>query len=184
MDEPRYGYGKGKRPLWSRRDRDGEAIRQVLRRGGFHDFDERHLDGFAVEGANSSQDGQEPYTVTCCGEAATASATLRRYRALLEQAGYRIGPDPDDEQTLLVQWWPAYAVQRVPRPGKSLLRTAIVCAVLASVALIASWVGAGQVRLAGGFGSGVLGALAAFLAALWYRRRLDEQELGEQDAAG
>jgi hypothetical protein len=71
----------------------------------------------------------------------------------------------------------------VLRPGRSLLRVAIACAVPAVVALIASWVGAGQVRLAGGIGSGVLGALAAFLAALWYRRRLDEQELGEREAA-
>jgi hypothetical protein len=45
--------------------------------------------------------------------------------------------------------------------------------VLATVALIASWVGDGQVRLAGGVGSGVLGAAAAFLAGLRYRRRLD-----------
>src|SRR2546421_4295562 len=140
MDEPRYGYGKGERPLWSRRDRDGEAIRQVLRRGGFHDFDEGHLDGFAVEGANSSESGREPYAVAYCGGEDTVRATLRRYSALLEQVGYRVGPDPDDEQTLLVQWQPAYAVLKVPRPGQSLLRMAIACAVLAAVALIASWV--------------------------------------------
>jgi hypothetical protein len=165
MDEPRYGYGKGERPLWSRRDRDSEAIRRVLRRGGFHDVDEGHLDGFAVEGANSSEDGRERYTVAYCGEASTALATLRRYTGLLQQAGYRVGPDPDDEQTLLVKWQPAYAVQKVLRPGQSLLRMAIACAVLATVALIASWAGTGQVRLAGGIGSGVLGAMAAFLAA-------------------
>lgn len=176
MDEPRYGYGKGERPLWSRRDRDGEAIRQVLRRGGFHDVDEGHLDGFAVEGASSSEDGGEPYTLAYCGEASRAPATLRRYTGLLEQAGYRVGPDPDDEQALLVQRQPAYAVQKVLRPGRSLLRVAIACAVLATVALVASWVGSGQVRLAGGIGSGVLGAVAAFLAVLWYWRQLDERE--------
>jgi hypothetical protein len=43
-------------------------------------------------------------------------ATLRRYTGLLRQAGYRVGPDPDDEQTLLVQWQPAYAMR--PHPGR------------------------------------------------------------------
>ncbi|MEE6311035.1 hypothetical protein V1634_29775 [Plantactinospora veratri] len=42
---------------------------------------------------------------------------------------------------------------------------------LATVALIASWAGTGEVRLAGGVGSAVFGAVAAFLAGLWYRRQ-------------
>lgn len=69
MDEPLYGYGKAGRPLWSPRDRDAEEIRRVLRRGGFSDFDERHLEGFAVEGANSGQDDLEPFAVAYCGTA-------------------------------------------------------------------------------------------------------------------
>lgn len=39
----------------------------------------------------------------------------------------------------------------------------------------------GQARLVGGIGSGVPGVVAVFLAAVWYRRRLDELE---SDARG
>ncbi|MFE0530401.1 hypothetical protein ACX27O_25170 [Micromonospora sp. SD19] len=84
------------------------------------------------------------------------------------------------EDVLVVQRQPAGLVLNAPRSGRALLSAAIVCAVLATVALLASWMGTGQVRLAGGIGSAVLGVLAAFLAGLWYRRELDERSRGEQ----
>lgn len=175
MDEPRYGYGKGERPLWSPRDRDAEGIRRVLRRAGFRDFGERHLDGFAVEGANTSPDGPEEFSVAYCGP--TNPDTVHRYRELLERAGYQVDPDPQDSHILLVQRRPAGSTPTTAGPDRALV-SATVCAVLATIALVASWTGGGHVRLAGGIGSAVLGVLAVFLAASWYRRRLDEQRAG------
>jgi hypothetical protein len=176
MDEPRYGYGRGGRPLWSPRDRDAEAIRRVLRRAGLRDFDELHPGGFAVEGANASEAGDEPFYVAYCGDA-EAPATLRRYRLVLEQSGLRVSVDPQDEDVVRVERQSVASIRTVLPPGRALLTVAIVCAVLAALALVVSWVATGQARLVGGIGSGVLGGLAVFLAALWYRRRLDEPEL-------
>lgn len=170
MDEPRYGYGRDRRPLWSPRDRDAEAVRRALRRAGFRDFTDRHPDGFAVEGANASQDGPEPFGVMHCGYP-EQPAMVGRYADALERAGFQVGADPLDEAGLLVQRPVAGLVRPAPDPGRALLAVAIVCAVLATVALLASWIGTGQARLAGGVGSGVFGAVAAFLAGLWYRRQ-------------
>ncbi|WP_405098217.1 hypothetical protein [Micromonospora sp. NBC_01412] len=168
MDEerPRYGYGDGGRPLGSPRDRDAEVVRRVLRQAGLRDFGERHLDGFAVEGANTSMDGPEPFAVSYCGTRNEVEA-VARYRRVLERAGYQVEADPVDSNVLLVQRRPD---QFVP-PGRGLLPVAVACAVVATVALVASWAGSGAVRLAGGVGSGVLGVLAVFLAGLWYRRQ-------------
>ncbi|WP_435204986.1 hypothetical protein [Micromonospora sp. bgisy143] len=177
MDEPRYGYGKGERPLWSSRDRDAEAVRRVLRRAGFRDVGERHLDGFAVEGA--SGDGPKPFYVSYCGYP-KKPGTIGRCVQALRRAGFEVEPDMKLEDVLVVQRRPAGLVLNVPRSGRALLAAAIVCAVLATVALLASWIGTGQVRLAGGIGSAVLGALAAFLAGLWYQRELDERSREEQ----
>ncbi|SCL43850.1 hypothetical protein GA0070606_0041 [Micromonospora citrea] len=177
MDDPEFGYGKGQRPLWSPRDRDAEAIRRTLRRGGFVDFDERHLDGFAVEGANTSQDGTEPFVVSYCGT--RFPETVQRYQQVLEQAGYQVSVNPQDAQILLVQRPP---MEPPPSPDRPPM-TAIVCAVLAAVALVASWVGTGPVRTTAGISSAILGVLAAFLAASWYRRRLDEQAGGRPGTA-
>ncbi|MGC5288931.1 hypothetical protein [Micromonospora sp. DT231] len=177
MDEPRYGYGKGERPLWSSRDRDAEAVRRVLRGAGFRDVGERHLDGFAVEGA--SGDGPEPFYVSYCGYP-KKPGTIGRYVQALRRAGFEVEPDMKLEDVLVVQRQPAGLVLNAPRSGRALLPAAVVCAVLATVALLASWMGSGQVRLAGGIGSAVLGVLAAFLAGLWYRRELDERSRGEQ----
>jgi hypothetical protein len=173
VDGPRYGYGKGQRPLWTPRDRDAEVIRRVLRRGGFHDVDERHLDGFAVEGGSDRQ----PFSVAYCGDVA---GTVGRYQAALERAGLRVRPDPDPafEDMLLVDPQSIRMVRPVPRPARAILTAAVVCAVAATVALIGSWAGAGQVRLAGGIGSAVFGATAAFLAGLWHERRVKEQSSG------
>lgn len=166
-EQPRYGYGRGGRPLGSLRDRDAEAIRRVLRRAGLRDFDERHLNGFAVEGANASMDGPEPFSVAYCGTA-DVPETMARYRSVLERAGYQVDVDPLDEHVLLV---PRRSPQAAAPSERRLMAAAVVCAAVATVALLASWIGTGAVRLAGGVGSAVVGVLAVFLAGLWYRRR-------------
>ena len=48
-EEPKFGHGRGDRPLWIERDRDAEAIRVVLRRARCDEFGNRH-GGFVVEG--------------------------------------------------------------------------------------------------------------------------------------
>ncbi|MFB9178610.1 hypothetical protein ACFFX1_10760 [Dactylosporangium sucinum] len=53
---------------------------------------------------------------------------------------------------------------------RALLTAAIACAVLAAAALMVSWTTTGSARLAGGIGSAVFGAVAVFLAGLWYLR--------------
>lgn len=178
MDEPRFGYGKGQRPLWSARDRDAEVIRRVLRRAGFHDADDRHVRGFAVEGG----DDAEPFSVSYCADV-DADATVSRYRVALQRAGLQVRPDPDPawSDVLLVDPRSVRSVGRMPRSARAMLTAASVCAVLATVALIASWAGDGAVRLAGGIGSAVFGCAAVFLAALWYRRRLYEQAAASGD---
>ncbi|MBB5782025.1 hypothetical protein [Nonomuraea jabiensis] len=97
-DEPEFGYGAGGRPLWSVRDRDAEGIRTVLRKAGRREFSERH-DGFVVEGGG---DGA-PFLVACTEEARGSAPELMRYRVDLVKAGYRVEPDPDDDQVLLVR---------------------------------------------------------------------------------
>ncbi|MFF0182613.1 hypothetical protein ACFYPF_26340 [Micromonospora sp. NPDC005223] len=166
-EQPQYGYGRDGRPLGSPRDRDAEALRRALRRAGLRDFDERHLDGFAVEGANASLDGPESFSVAYCGTS-DVPQTMARYRTALEQAGYRVDADSLDEHVLLVPRQPA---QAVTSSEQMLMAAAVVCAVVAALALLASWIGSGAMRLAGGVGSAVFGVLAVFLAGLWYRRR-------------
>ncbi len=172
MDEPRFGYGKGQRPLWSARDRDAEVIRRVLRRTGFRDADDRHLNGFAVEGGDS-----EPFSVAYCADQ-DVQTTVSRYRVALQRAGLQVRSDPDPawSDVLLVDPRSVRSVITVPRPARAMLTAASICAVLATVALIMSWVSDGAVRLTSGIGSAVFGCTAVFLAASWYRRRLDEQE--------
>ncbi len=89
---PEFGYGRGRRPLWTTRDRDGEAIREVLRRAGLREWTDRHT-GFVVEG---SEDG-ERFLVASPG-----AADVGRITAALTGAGYQAVPDPDDDQTLRV----------------------------------------------------------------------------------
>ncbi|MFD4208271.1 hypothetical protein ACFWRG_20025 [Micromonospora tulbaghiae] len=119
-----------------------------------------------MEGANASLDGPEPFSVAYCGTS-DVPQMVARYRTVLEQAGYRVDADPLDEHVLLVPRHPTEAVMS----SEQRLMAAVVCAVVAAVALLASWVGSGPVRLAGGIGSAVLGVAAVFLAGLWYRRR-------------
>ncbi|WP_433257983.1 hypothetical protein ACQPYK_22065 [Streptosporangium sp. CA-135522] len=51
-DEPRFGYGQGRRPLWSERDRDAEQIRDALRAAGPMEFSDSRA-GFVVEGGGT-----------------------------------------------------------------------------------------------------------------------------------
>ncbi len=109
-ERPPFGYGADRRPLWSVRDRDAEQVRVVLRRGGHREFGERRefserCDGFVVEGANTSEDGPEPFSVTCTDGTLLAAGELGRYAALLRGAGYRVLADPEDDDVLEV--WPA-----------------------------------------------------------------------------
>jgi hypothetical protein len=93
-DDPEYGYGKFDRPLWSVRDRDAERIREQLRRAGFADFDERHLNGFAVEGEG------DPFHVAYCGDESMHGPTgeaMAGYRAALKGAGWRVEPAEDGD---------------------------------------------------------------------------------------
>ena len=148
-------------------------IRQVLRRAGFRDFDDRHLDGFAVEGASGDDD--DPFSVAYCGDT-NRPAELSRYRRAIERAGLIVTTDPDDEDGLLVQRRSVRHVEKVARPALTVLSAAVVCAVLATVALVVSWTADGTARLAGGIGSAVLSVAAALLAVSWYRRQLDERD--------
>lgn len=97
-------------PLWSARDRDAEAIRALLRKAGHRGFSDTR--GFAVEGANSSEDGAEPFRVSCAdSDDAFAAAELAAYVGVLRGAGYAVTADPDDEEILEVHP-PATALPR------------------------------------------------------------------------
>jgi hypothetical protein len=100
QDKPQFGYGEGRRPLWTLRDRDAEVIRTVLRKSGQREFREGQ-GGFVVEGGN---DGA-PFVLACADDAEVAVRELARYEAALLKAGYRVEPDPGDDQALRV--WPA-----------------------------------------------------------------------------
>ncbi|WP_182886005.1 hypothetical protein [Microbispora sp. H10885] len=98
-DKPEFGYGAGGRPLWTARDLDTEVIRTVLREAGRREFSERH-GGFVVEGGG---DGG-PFQVACADDtAASAREELARHSDDLRKAGYRVEPDADDDQVLLVR---------------------------------------------------------------------------------
>lgn len=78
------------------RDRDAKVIRTVLRKAGRREFSERHV-GFVVEGG----DGGAPFRVACADAAEMSARELTRYQVDLLKAGYRVEPDPDDDQALL-----------------------------------------------------------------------------------
>jgi hypothetical protein len=100
-NQPQFGYGRFDRPLWAAHDRDAEAIREILRRAGRHEFTlglptesaERH-GGFVVE------DGEEHATflVACAGlhDDEVTVGEVRHYAEALTAAGYRVTPDLDD----------------------------------------------------------------------------------------
>ncbi len=97
-DKPEFGYGAGGRPLWTAWDRDAEVIRTVLRKAGRREFSERH-GGFVVEGGG----GGRPFQVACADDAEAPAQELAQYSDDLRKAGYRVEPDADDVQVLLVR---------------------------------------------------------------------------------
>ena len=110
--EPTFGHGEHARPLWTKRDRDAEEIRAVLRRSGYREFTGRH-GGFVVEAGRG--DG---FLVVCAETARRAVNEVPRYASALTAAGYQAAPDPDDDQVLRV--WRHAAPPAAPerrRPG-------------------------------------------------------------------
>lgn len=88
--QPRFGYGRFGRPLWTARDRDAEAIREILRRAGRREFAlalatglvgpaQRH-GGFVVEDARTTGPSwwPVPACVTAAPPPARRGATPRR----------------------------------------------------------------------------------------------------------
>jgi hypothetical protein len=98
-DKPEFGYGQGRRPLWTARDRDAEGVREVLRKAGHREFSDHH-GGFAVE---DGHDG-DPLIVACADDPGVSAAELPQYATALRAAGYRVEPLPDDDQALRA--WP------------------------------------------------------------------------------
>ncbi|MGN9789165.1 hypothetical protein ACTMTF_47785 [Nonomuraea sp. ZG12] len=94
-DEPRFGYGQGRRPLWSERDRDAERVRDALRAAGLMEFSDSRA-GFVVEGGGAGR----PFLVAFAGSASGAGEQVAAYAAALRAVGMRVEPDSDDEQTL------------------------------------------------------------------------------------
>jgi hypothetical protein len=107
-NQPQYGSGHFDRPLWTVRDRDAKAIRQVLRRAGRREFTlglaaktaERH-GGFVVEDGEP----QATFLVACAGlhDDEEAAGEVRDYAEALTATGYQV-PDADDELVLQVLW--------------------------------------------------------------------------------
>ncbi|MFF5213126.1 hypothetical protein [Streptosporangium sp. NPDC000396] len=87
-DKPGFGYGAG----------PAEVIRAVLRKAGRREFSERH-GGLVVAGGG---DGR-PFQVACADDAEVPAQELARYSGALLKAGYRVEPDPDDDEVLLVR---------------------------------------------------------------------------------
>jgi hypothetical protein len=96
-EEPAYGYGRGKRPLWTVRDRDAETIREVLRKAKRAEFSDAG-GGFVVEGGENG----EPFLVACADEDLAAAGEVAAYTEALTAAGFRVEPEPDDDQMLQV----------------------------------------------------------------------------------
>ena len=95
-EDPAHGYGRGKRPLWTVRDRDAEAIRDVLREAKRAEFSDAG-GGFVVGG----QDGAS-FLVACADEDLAAACEVAAYTEALTAAGFRVEPEPRDDQTLRV----------------------------------------------------------------------------------
>lgn len=108
-DKPEFGYGKGRRPLWTVRDRDAERIRGVLRKAGHREWSLRH-GGFTVEGGQAGA----PFLIACADDWAVSAAELSRYATALLAAGYQAVPDPDDDQVLQAWQLPGPRLEAAP----------------------------------------------------------------------
>lgn len=98
-DEPKFGYGLGRRPLWSEHDRDAERVRDALRGAELVEFSDGR-NGFVVEGGGTGQ----PFLVAFTGLANGAREQVGACAVALRSAGMRVEPDSGDDQSLLV--WP------------------------------------------------------------------------------
>ncbi|SNS80877.1 hypothetical protein SAMN06265355_13136 [Actinomadura mexicana] len=102
---PRYGYGRGRRPLWDERNRDAERIRRALRRAGLKEFGEDG-GGFVVE---NGEDGG-PFSVAAALDPGLDGVNVRTvmddYTRALTAQGWRVGPDtgPDPQEQILEVW--------------------------------------------------------------------------------
>ncbi|MEV5824268.1 hypothetical protein AB0L25_01685 [Spirillospora sp. NPDC052242] len=104
-DEPAFGYGRHRRPLRTRRDRDAETVRDVLRRAGHREYG-RPRDGFCVIDGG---DGGLPFIVACASRTRrrtlSPTAELAAYRRTLTAAGLRVEPaGAGDDPTYLKVW--------------------------------------------------------------------------------
>ena len=107
---PRFGYGALKRPLWTAQVMDAERIRGLLRDSGCPEADEQD-DGFVVQ----ASDGEGPFYVACTiSDAMRAAAQMTTYKHVLTSAGFRVEPDPDDDQVLQVRIAPTAPGQARP----------------------------------------------------------------------
>lgn len=98
-ENPAFGYGAGKRPLWTVRDKDAEQIRIALRGAGCTELSERS-GGFVVEGGQSGT----PFLVACAtDDALTETSEITTYIKALTSAGFRVEPDPALDQVLQVR---------------------------------------------------------------------------------
>ncbi|MEU6753065.1 hypothetical protein ABZ914_43180 [Spirillospora sp. NPDC046719] len=100
-DVPAFGYGRWQEPLRTRRDRDAETIRTVLRKAGRPEFCHPG-DGFFVDGG---RDG-EPFLVACASRARRRTlspfAELAAYTTALTAAGMLVEPQTGPDASPLV----------------------------------------------------------------------------------
>jgi hypothetical protein len=75
------------------------ASGRCWRKAGRQEFSDDH-GGFAVEGG----DGGDPFMVACADDAGASAVELPQYEAALRAAGYRVEPEPGDDQALRA--WP------------------------------------------------------------------------------
>ncbi|MEU9019808.1 hypothetical protein [Actinomadura sp. NPDC048394] len=116
-DLPAFGYGRWRQPLRTRRDRDAETIREVLRNAGRPEFGHPG-DGFFVDGG---RDG-EPFLVACASRARrrtlSPAAEIAAYTTALTTAGMRVEPPTGpDLSPLLLHVYPRQENERAGRTG-------------------------------------------------------------------
>jgi hypothetical protein len=73
-EQPAFGYDAHDRPLWSVRDRDARRSGRCCAGPGHRELSERR-GGFVVEAADASQDGAEPFSMTCTDEKLLAAGS-------------------------------------------------------------------------------------------------------------
>ncbi|MFC5186737.1 hypothetical protein [Actinomadura harenae] len=104
-DRPRYGYGRGRRPLWDERNRDAERIRRALRKAGLKEFSDRH-GGFVVENGEESGPFSVAAALSPVLDQVDIAVVMADYTRALTAHGWRVGPDtgPDFQEQILEVW--------------------------------------------------------------------------------